>query len=177
MIAEWRRDAKLLAAIHTLPEALDRAVHCDWSELAAAIHGDSLYTLGRGPSWAIANAAALKFKETCQIHAESYSSAAVLHGRSRSSPADSRRSASPPPTRLKPRSWRSTTRSPRPARQFVISDKVRRARSLPVVRTAHWLTDPIALIVSFYAMVEQVALGRGIDPDAPRHLRKVTETL
>ena len=80
MIAEWRRDAKLLAAIHTLPEALDRAVHCDWSELAAAIHGDSLYTLGRGPSWAIANAVTLKFKETCQIHAESYSSAAVLHG-------------------------------------------------------------------------------------------------
>jgi len=39
------------------------------------------------------------------------------------------------------------------------------------------LTDPIALVVSFYAMVEQVALGRGIDPDAPRHLRKVTETL
>ena len=45
------------------------------------------------------------------------------------------------------------------------------------MRTRHWLTDPISLIVSFYAMVEQVAAGRGINPDTPRHLKKVTETL
>jgi glucosamine--fructose-6-phosphate aminotransferase (isomerizing) len=51
------------------------------------------------------------------------------------------------------------------------------AHALPVVRTAHPLTDPIALIVSFYAMVEQVAVARGINPDAPRHLRKVTQTV
>jgi len=46
-----------------------------------------------------------------------------------------------------------------------------------VVRTAHALTDAVALIVSFYAMVEALARARGIDPDRPRHLRKVTETV
>jgi glucosamine--fructose-6-phosphate aminotransferase (isomerizing) len=36
--------------------------------------------LGRGPGFAIANETALKFKETCVIHAENSSAAEVLHG-------------------------------------------------------------------------------------------------
>ena len=32
-------------------------------------------------------------------------------------------------------------------------------------------------LVSFYTMVERVAADRGINPDTPRHLRKVTETV
>ncbi|MCB2140676.1 MAG: aminotransferase, partial [Rhodobacteraceae bacterium] len=62
------------------------------------------------------------------------------------------------------------------ARVFVTSDRARGATRLPAVRTDHPLTDPLALIVSFYAMVEAVARARGIDPDTPRHLKKVTET-
>ena len=40
----------------------------------------SLFILGRGPSAAMANEAALKFKETCGMHAEAYSAAEVMHG-------------------------------------------------------------------------------------------------
>ncbi len=36
--------------------------------------------LGRGPALAIAAEAALKCKETCELHAEAYSSAEVMHG-------------------------------------------------------------------------------------------------
>ena len=36
--------------------------------------------------------------------------------------------------------------------------------------------DPIAAIQSFYPMVEALARARGLDPDAPRHLAKVTLT-
>ncbi|HSF92422.1 MAG TPA: aminotransferase, partial [Paracoccaceae bacterium] len=60
---------------------------------------------------------------------------------------------------------------------FVTSETSKGASNLPTARTAHPLTDPISLIVSFYAMVEQVALARGINPDEPRHLKKVTETI
>ena len=60
---------------------------------------------------------------------------------------------------------------------FATTDRVTRAKALPHVRTDHWLTDPIASIVSFYGLVEGVATDRGIDPDAPRHLSKVTETV
>ena len=37
-------------------------------------------SLSRGPGIALAGEAALKLKETCQIHAEAYSAAEVLHG-------------------------------------------------------------------------------------------------
>ena len=43
--------------------------------------------------------------------------------------------------------------------------------------TGHPLTDPLPLIVSFYGFVEAFARHRGLDPDTPRNLRKVTETL
>ncbi|WP_419186990.1 SIS domain-containing protein [Candidatus Halocynthiibacter alkanivorans] len=57
------------------------AVAQDWPDLRAALGASgSVYCLGRGPAWAVSNEAVLKFKETCQIHAESYSSAEVLHG-------------------------------------------------------------------------------------------------
>jgi glucosamine--fructose-6-phosphate aminotransferase (isomerizing) len=36
---------------------------------------------------------------------------------------------------------------------------------------------PIALAQSFYPLAEAVARARGRDPDAPPHLRKVTETI
>jgi glucosamine--fructose-6-phosphate aminotransferase (isomerizing) len=127
---------------------------------------------------AISNEAALKFKETCQIHAESYSSAEVLHG-----PVSivaggfpviafaAKDAAEPLLAEV------ADTLAAKGAQVFATSPLVKTAQELPHVRTDHWLTDPVAAIVSFYAMVEQVAVQRGINPDAPRHLRKVTETV
>ena len=60
---------------------------------------------------------------------------------------------------------------------FITSDKSRKARPLPHVATGHPLTDPLTLIVSFYGFVEAFARHRGLDPDVPRNLRKVTETV
>jgi fructoselysine-6-P-deglycase FrlB-like protein len=62
------------------------------------------------------------------------------------------------------------------AKGATVSATSPRASVLPTVRTPHPLTDPLALTVTFCAMVEEVARARGIDPDAPRDLRKVTET-
>jgi len=177
LMAEWKGDSDLVAAIHALPEALERATRCDWSALVEAITTDSLFTLGRGPSWAISNEAALKFKETCQIHAESYSSAEVLHGPvsivEAGFPVIGFAAADKAEAALVDVAEQLSQKG---ARVFVTSDKVRSAERLDHIRTDHWLTDPISLIVSFYAMVEQVAARRGINPDAPRHLKKVTET-
>ena len=178
LIAEIKGDDTLIAAIRALPAHLEAATRCDWSVAAAAMDGRSLFTLGRGPSWAISNEAALKFKETCLIHAESYSSAEVLHGPvsivDRDFPviAFAAGDAAEEST-----AQTADALAAKGARVFVPSDKVNKATRLPHVRTDHWLTDPVAAIVSFYGMVETVAVGRGIDPDAPRHLNKVTETV
>ncbi|WP_300038797.1 SIS domain-containing protein [uncultured Roseobacter sp.] len=178
LIAEIRQDAGLIAAIQALPAHLATATACDWSEAAAAMDGRSLFTLGRGPSWAIANEAALKFKETCLIHAESYSSAEVLHGPvsivEQGFPVIAFAAGDAAESNLAEVADALTDKG---AKVFATSTKTNKATSLPHTRTDHWLTDPIAAIVSFYGMVETVACARGINPDTPRHLRKVTETV
>ncbi|MEM7752252.1 MAG: SIS domain-containing protein [Pseudomonadota bacterium] len=178
LIAELKQDTELLRAINALPAQLAAATECDWSEAAKSVTGQSLFTLGRGPSWAVSNEAALKFKETCLIHAESYSSAEVLHG-----PVSIVEPGFPVIGFAAGDAAEDSlvevadALADKGGQVFVTSDRARRARALPHIRTNHWLTDPIAAIVSFYGMVERVALARGINPDAPRHLKKVTETL
>jgi len=178
LLARWKDDRDLTAALHALPEQLARACEMHWPELRGALKGhSSVFTLGRGPSWAMSNEAALKFKETCQIHAESYSSAEVLHGPvsivgsgfpvlglSAGDAAEDALCEVADAIALKG------------AQVFVTSDKCQKAARLDHVRTDHPLTDPVALITSFYAMVERLATQRGINPDTPRHLKKVTET-
>ncbi|WP_420865716.1 SIS domain-containing protein [Ruegeria profundi] len=178
VLAEVKGDGELITAIRSLPAHLAQAAQCDWSAAAMAITGRSLFTLGRGPSFAMSNEAALKIKETCQIHAESYSAAEVLHG-----PVSIVEEGFPTIVFAAADAAEQATAEAadalagKGAAVFAATDKVTKAESLPVIRTGHWLTDPIANITSFYSMVEAVALARGIDPDAPRHLRKVTETV
>lgn len=179
LLAEWRDDDDLRAALKALPKALSQATALDWPDLRHAIgSASSLFTLGRGPAWAISNEAALKFKETCQIHAESYSSAEVLHGPvsivGRDFPILCFASADAAEASVVGVADQLAAKG---AQVFVTSTQARAASTLPHIRTGHPLCDPLALIVSFYAMIEKVAGERGIDPDAPRHLKKVTETL
>ncbi|MCO5064010.1 MAG: SIS domain-containing protein [Rhizobiaceae bacterium] len=179
LLAYWIRDDQLLRALHALPRHLEDAIACDWSMFADAVGDEnSLFVLGRGPSLAIANEVALKFKETCSIHAEAYSAAEVMHG----------------PLALvgpgfpvlvlasRDKSEETVTQSAdglaeRHAAVFATSGKVKAAARLPYAATGHWLTDPLALVASFYSFIEAFALRRGLNPDEPRNLRKVTETL
>lgn len=179
LLAEWAEDAALLAAIHDLPEKLESAVQIDWPAAREALEGrNSIYCLGRGPAYAISNEAALKFKETCQIHAESYSSAEVLHGPvsivDGGFPVIALASADEAEVALASVADEIASKG---ATVFATTEKVSKASALEVTRTGHTLTDPISLIASFYAMVERTADSRGINPDAPRHLKKVTETV
>ena len=179
LFAQWAEDTALLQAIYDLPSNLEKAVGIDWPEVRAAIAGrQSMFCLGRGPSYAISNEAALKFKETCQIHAESYSSAEVLHG-----PVSIVGGGFPTIALAADDAAAGALADvadnlvEKGAQVFATSKEVNKATSLPAARTGHPLTDPISLVASFYAMVERVASDRGINPDAPRHLKKVTETV
>lgn len=179
LIARWSGDHALTAAVSDLPEALSRAVACDWSAMLAALDGHSaLYVLGRGPGLAIANEAALKFKETCNIQAESYSAAEVMHG----------------PVAIVTPGYAVLGLAARDAAEgsvaamthklagqgalaFLTSDQAGPANRLPFAATGHPITDPLALIVSFYGFVEALSRHRGFNPDLPVALKKVTETL
>jgi glutamine---fructose-6-phosphate transaminase (isomerizing) len=179
ILGHWIGDKTLLAALNELPGHFSRAIACDWMEVAGALaKGSSLFILGRGPSAAIANEAALKFKETSGMHAEAYSAAEVMHG----------------PMALVGKGFPVLALAARDKSEvamidaadqladkggavFITSTLKTRAASLPFEATGHPLTDPLALIVSFYGFIEAFARHRGLNPDEPRHLRKVTETL
>jgi glucosamine--fructose-6-phosphate aminotransferase (isomerizing) len=179
LMAHCTNDNALMQALRDLPGYLAKAVECDWMELAGALAGESsLFILGRGPSFAIANEAALKFKETCAMHAESYSAAEVMHG-----PLALVRPGFPV-LALAARDASEPSMADvvgqlaeKRAAVFMTSEKAGKAVCLPYVATGHPLTDPLALIVSFYGFVEAFARHRGLNPDEPRNLRKVTETL
>lgn len=179
LLAECKQDAALLAAICALPALLDKATRIDWPEMRAAIGANpSLFTLGRGQVLAVSHEAALKFKETCQLHAESYSSAEVLHGPvsivSEGFPVLCFATADAAEASLAEIADQVAAKG---AKVFATTGLVGQAQRLAHVRTDHALTDSLSLVVSFYAMVEAFATSRGIDPDAPRHLKKVTETV
>jgi glucosamine--fructose-6-phosphate aminotransferase (isomerizing) len=179
VLAHWVEDESLLASLQALPQVFGRAVALDWTPVMAALKDrHSLYVLGRGPALAIAAEAALKFKETCGIHAEAYSAAEVLHGPARIVEAGF------PVLALAARDAGEAgvaEIADRLARQgasaFATTDRVAAAQPLPFAPTGHPITDALSLIVSFYAFVEMLSRQRGLDPDHPPHLRKVTETL
>ena len=81
LVAAWADETSLAEAVGRLPERLVEATRLDWSHVAGAISAqNSLITLGRGPTLAIAQEAALKLKEICNLHAEAYSGAEFQHG-------------------------------------------------------------------------------------------------
>lgn len=179
ILAHWTNDERLKAALDRLPAALEGAISCDWSALGDGVgDGPSLFILGRGPALAMANEAALKFKETCGLHAEAYSAAEVMHGPlalvDKGFPVlalaadDAARASTVEAAEKLAARGASVHLAGGPARGSV--------RALPFASTGHPLTDPLALIVSFYGFVEAFARARGLDPDRPRNLRKVTET-
>lgn len=179
ILAHWTGDSSLQAALSRLPEALGRAVTVDWTPLVAALNDrHSLYVLGRGPALAIAQEAALKFKETCGIHAEAYSAAEVLHGPARIVEggfpvlALAARDASEAGV-----AEIADRLAKQGATAFATTDRVTVAQRLPFVGTGHGLTDALVLIASFYGFVEMLSRHRGFDPDNPPHLKKVTETV
>ena len=113
------------------------------------------------------------------MHAEAYSAAEVMHGPLALVKQGLSRCWRWPRATRPSRRWpRRPTRWPARARRSS-SPRTRRARAtrLPFAATGHPLTDPLALIVSFYAFVEAFARQRGLNPDEPHNLRKVTETL
>jgi glucosamine--fructose-6-phosphate aminotransferase (isomerizing) len=179
LMAHCTNDTALLEALARLPKHCRKAIDCDWMPFAGSlVQGQSLFVLGRGPSFAIASEGALKFKEVCYVHAEAYSAAEVMHGPlalvGPGFPVLALAARDASEASIVDAGDRLVAKG---ASVFVTSDATANAHKLPFVATGHPLTDPLALIVSFYAFVEAFARHRGLDPDAPRNLNKVTETL
>ncbi len=178
LTAAWSGNADMSAAIERLPERLAAASGLDWSMALSALAGAaSLVTIGRGPTLAIAREAALKLKETCNLHAEAFSGAEFLHG-----PVALVSSSYPilmfNPTDAAAKGMRQLAANLRmKGTALYTTDPDEEATGhLPVLPPGNPEADAICLIQSFYVMAVQLAERLGTDVDRPRHLRKVTST-
>jgi glucosamine--fructose-6-phosphate aminotransferase (isomerizing) len=178
LVAEWQGDSELKDGLAALPDALRAASQVDWSPaLDVLAPARNIMVVGRGISFPIALEAALKFKETSALQAEAFSGAEIKHG----------------PMALIEDGYPLlifATRGPTQASLLALADEMRgrgarvllaapgdvasRDLTLPVAATPD--LDPIVAIQSFYVMAANLSHARGMDPDRPRHLSKVTKT-
>ena len=178
LVAAWQPDADFSRALAALPADLQNAWAQDWSAGVAALRdAERLFVIGRGTGLAVAMEAALKFKEVCGLHAEAYSGAEVQHG----------------PMALVQPGFPMLVLAPRGPAQAGLLELASQMRErgarvllaappgtpgaeLPLRPTGHAELDPLSAVQSFYSLVEALARARGLDPDRPRHLNKITRT-
>lgn len=178
LVAAWTDDAQLQHRLGALPAQLEHAWALDWSTALDTLYeARNAYVIGRGLGLGVAQEAALKCKETCELHAEAFSAAEVAHG---------------PQALLGPDF---------PALVLCQQDETRSgtvalanalvARGVPLLLAgadcpgalvlptldADPALAPLLLAQSFYRVANALACARGLDPDRPPHLEKVTQTL
>ncbi|OBP14069.1 glutamine--fructose-6-phosphate aminotransferase [Rheinheimera sp. SA_1] len=170
LVAVWSQQPELLKAVNALPELLLQAqalpAQLTPEGVANVKHG---VVLGRGPGYAIAREIALKLKEVCGIHAEAFSSAEFLHG---------------PVTLVKDQFAIidvTVHDEAYAAHKAQINEVQSRGASLVHLDHGDLVTHPrvlpLLVLQRFYLDVEAVARSRGVNPDAPPGLNKVTKTV
>jgi glucosamine--fructose-6-phosphate aminotransferase (isomerizing) len=178
MVAAWTEDAELLTALADTPAMLQRSWELDWSEASKQLRdANNLFVMARGIGLGIALEAALKCKETSGLHAEGFSSAEVQHGPQALLGANF-------PALMLAQNDETFTGLCAVARDladrgvpiWLAGAEVPGTHTLPTI-PCHPVIEPLLMIQSFYKMVNSLAVSRGLNPDQPAHLRKVTETV
>jgi glucosamine--fructose-6-phosphate aminotransferase (isomerizing) len=169
-------DADLRDALDRVPGRLDKVLACDWSawgnSLAAA---PAAFVAARGYGFGAAREIALKITEILQLPALGFSAAELRHGpRAAITPAT-------PVLLLRQNDEAGATvdglyRDLREAGETVFAAGGP-AGTLPWIGDDHPICDPVAMLLPAYAAIEAAARRRGLDPDNPQHLSKVTRTL
>lgn len=180
LVAALSNNEILTAALQDLPNLLQEAWKNEWQEKALPVlaSATNMFVIGRGLGFAVAQEIALKFKETCALHAEAFSSAEVRHGPmaivNQGFPV--LMIAQDDETRAGMDELAQEFKA-RGAQVLYAASGVDADIALPVVDKVHPALAPILAVQSFYRMANALSFARGLNPDEPPHLKKVTETL
>lgn len=176
LVAALARDDLLQAGLDDLPSRFSNALSCDWSAWAdRAASAPAAFVIGRGYSLGCAREIALKVTEILRVPALGYSAAELRHG---------------PRAAITPSTPVLVLRQNDEAAGSV-DDLARDLREggedvfcaggplgvLPWIGDRHPACDPVVMLLPTYFAIEHAARGRGLDPDSPRYLSKVTRTL
>jgi glutamine---fructose-6-phosphate transaminase (isomerizing) len=164
LTAFWTDDPAMRSAHARLPNRLAQAGRLNWSAALAALTGaDSLITIGRGPTLAIAR--------------EAFSAAEFRHG------PIALISGALPILAFNPCDDAAASLTAlvadlrcKGARVLVAEPGSPQSDRLPALPPDHPDADAICMIQSFYALLVKLAAERGTDADRPRHLQKITRT-
>jgi len=178
LVSCWAEDRELSEEVRKAPRHLERAWNLDWSPAVEHLKAaNDLYVVGRGMGLGVAQEAALKLKETCGLHAEAVSAAELRHG-----PMALVRPGFP----LLVFSQNDEARAgvevlaaelvARKADVMIAGSRCQGALHL-ATEPAHPVIEPMLIAQSFYRMANTLSLARGLDPDRPPNLSKVTETV
>jgi glutamine---fructose-6-phosphate transaminase (isomerizing) len=184
LIAELANSSELKTALERLPDVLRATMPLEdiaHDRAERYRYAEEMVTLARGLHYPMAREAALKLKETCVMSAEAFSAAEFAHG-----PiiliepgfpvlAFQARDATAQGTLERYQELRA-----RGAELILVGHDVSNLGatiSLPTPATGHDLTDPIPAMLAAYFFAAHLSLAKGLDPDAPRSLSKVTKTL
>ena len=174
-VCEGRK--KINDSIKILSDTLLRDANNQWSVDLVDNKINTGFILGRGVGFALSNEISLKFKELCQEMIEPFSSAEVMHG----------------PKSLIQDTFKLFTLSMNDTSgQTVQKDSNEISRYTKLVynisstnnesKNFYFLGneiidfDSIVIMTKFYPWIIKYAQKKGLDPDKPRYLTKVTET-
>lgn len=164
--------------LYHLPEVMDQVVNSTWDEFAEAmLTTDNLFCLGRSYNYSTAREVSLKFNETCQVFAKDYSASEFFHG----------------PLALIERGI--------PILHFLMNDETHKVsletneklidlganvytvdskafdEKTLIVPTSSPIIQPLIQTTMMYSIIEQISIKKGLNPDTPPFLNKVTKTV
>jgi len=176
LMAALTGDADLNDALRRLPDRFARVSGCDWSPWGGSLaNASAAFVAARGYGFGPAREIALKVTEVLRLPALGFSAAELRHGpRSAVTP-------STPVLLLRQDDEAGATvdglcRDLADAGETVYSAGGA-AGTLPWIGDDHPICDPVVMLVPAYTAIEAEARRRGLDPDNPQHLSKVTRTL
>ncbi len=180
LVAAITPSPHISAALEQLPEQLRAGLRDPWGpevvEQFKAVR--RAFIIGRGPGLGVAAELALKLKEVAGLHAEAFSAAEVHHGPKAAigpdSPVIVLGAQDAAQSSLEDAAGSLRAFGPPIFGSLIAAQGV---IDLPTVRTGHPLTQPIAQAAAFYRFAEALSRRRGLDPDNPPALHKVTRTL
>lgn len=164
LVASWADCDELMEATKQIPSALKIACESK-PQLTHALLSDvnNLVVLGRGLGFAASKEIALKIKEVCAIHTESFSSAEFFHG----------------PVSLLQQSLKLINIQVNDESKAVHDMQIKNllGRGAKIINLhqcdncLHPRVAPFAVLQRFYLDVEQVAIAKGLNPDEPVGLK------
>ncbi|MBB2988336.1 SIS domain-containing protein [Terracoccus luteus] len=176
-----------LEAARDLPRQVAEALTVDVGEVASRYRFvDKLVTTSRGYAYPTAREAALKLMETCYLSAHAYSGADLLHGPLAMVDQDrpvlavvpdgpGGRALEPVLEALQERGADVCLVAP-PSVADRVGSLTPGAASIALPEGLDEQLAPIVQIVPLQRLACAMAVGRGLDPDQPRGLLKVTKT-